>query len=88
MDESAKRQMRIMKERRTELGFRQEDVAAEVGISLQHYQNFESGRRKIANCSTLLGLRICAALELDPYELVFENGHDFIKKVKEKMKRS
>ena len=85
MDESAKRQMRIMKERRTELGFRQE-VAAEVGISLQHYQNFESGRRKIANCSTLLGLRICAALELDPYELVFENGHDFIKKVKEKMK--
>ena len=86
MDESAKRQMRIMKERRTELGFRQEDVAAEVGISLQHYQNFESGRREIANCSTLLGLRICAALELDPYELVFENGHDFIKKVKEKMK--
>ena len=86
MDESAKRQMRIMKERRTELGFRQEDVAAEVGISLQHYQNFESGRRKIANFSTLLGLRICAALELDPYELVFENGHDFIKKVKEKMK--
>lgn len=86
MDESAKRQMRIMKERRTELGFRQEDVAAEVGISLQHYQNFESGRRKIATCSTLLGLRICAALELDPYELVFENGHDFIKKVKEKLK--
>ena len=86
MDESTKRIMRILRERRKELGSRQEDVATEVGISLQHYQNFESGRRKIANCSTLLGLRICAALELDPYELVFENGHDFIKKVKEKLK--
>ena len=40
MDETTKRQMRIMKKRRTELGFRQEDVAEEAGISLQQYQNF------------------------------------------------
>ncbi len=83
MDESTKRIMRILRERRKELGFRQEDVATEVGISLQHYQNFESGRRKITTCSTIIGLRICAALELDPYELVFENGRYLIKGVRD-----
>jgi transcriptional regulator with XRE-family HTH domain len=86
MEDSTKRQMRILRERRKELGFRQQDVASEAGISLQQYQNFEHGRRKIANCSTLMGLRICAALELDPYELVFENGRDYVKRVKEGMK--
>lgn len=86
MDDTTKRQVTIMKKRRTELGFRQEDVAEEAGISLQQYQNFENGRRKIANCSTILGLRICAALELDPYELVFENGHDFIRRIRDSMK--
>ena len=32
MDDSTKRQMKIMKKRRAELGFRQEDVAEEAGI--------------------------------------------------------
>lgn len=86
MDESTKRQMRIMKKRREELGFRQGDVAEEAGITLQQYQNFEYGKRKIANCSTILALRICAALELDPYELVFENGRDFTKRIREGLK--
>lgn len=86
MDESTKRQVTIMKKRRTELGFRQIDVAQEAGLSLQQYQNFEHGRRKIANCSTILALRICAALELDPYELVFENGRDFVKRIRDGVK--
>jgi len=86
MDQMTKRQVAIMKRRRDELGFRQGDVAEEAGISVQQYQNFESGRRKIANCSTILALRICAALELDPYEIVFENGRDFIKRIREGMK--
>jgi hypothetical protein len=30
----------------------------------------------ISGASTKIGLRICAALELDPYETVFENGKD------------
>lgn len=86
MDENTKRQMQIMKKRREELGFRQGDVAEEAGITLQQYQNFEYGKRKIANCSTILALRICAALELDPYELVFENGRDFIKRIRDGIK--
>ena len=86
MDESLKRQVRIMKKRREEMGFTQTDVAEEAGITLQQYQNFEYGKRKIANSSTILALRICAALELDPYELVFENGRDFIKRIRDGVK--
>ena len=86
MDEITKRQVTIMKKRRSEMGFTQGDIAEEAGITLQQYQNFEYGRRKIANCSTILALRICAALELDPYELVFENGRDFIKRIRDGIK--
>lgn len=86
MDEITKRQVMIMKKRRTEMGFTQTDVAEETGISLQQYQNFEYGKRKIANCSTIMALRICAALELDPYELVFENGRDYIKRIRDGLK--
>ncbi len=86
MDEITKRQVMIMKKRRTEMGYTQTDVAEEAGISLQQYQNFEYGKRKIANCSTIMALRICAALELDPYELVFENGRDFIKRIRDGLK--
>ncbi len=86
MDEITKRQVTIMKKRRKEMGFTQGDIAEEAGITLQQYQNFEYGRRKIANCSTILALRIYAALELDPYELVFENGRDFIKRIRDGLK--
>ena len=86
MDEITKRQVMIMKKRRTEMGYTQTDVAEEAGISLQQYQNFEYGKRKIANCSTIMALRICAALELDPYELVFENGRDYIKRIRDSLK--
>ena len=86
MDESLKRQVRIMKKRREEMGFTQTDVAEEAGITLQQYQNFEYSKRKIANSSTILALRICASLELDPYELVFENRRDFIKRIRDGIK--
>ena len=86
MDEITKRQVTIMKKRRKEMGFTQGDIAEEAGITLQQYQNFDYGRRKIANCSTILALRICAALELDLYELVFENGRDFIKRIRDGLK--
>ena len=76
MDDSTKRKMRIMKTRRKELGLRQKDVAEKACITLQQYQNFESGRRRSTNCSAIIALRICVALELDPYDLIFESGRD------------
>ena len=61
----------ILKERRKEMELTQSEVAHEVGIDLQSYQKFESGKRKLENCSMRIGLQVCAALELDPYELLF-----------------
>ena len=61
----------ILKERRRELGLTQIEVAMESGIELQQYQRFEKGIRPFETCSFKIGLRVCAALELDPYDLLF-----------------
>ena len=61
---------RILKERRKELGLTQTQVAMESGIELQQYQRFEKGIRPFENCSLKIGLRVCAALELNPYDLI------------------
>ena len=66
----------ILGQRREELNMTQKQIAAEIGISLQQYQRFEYGYRDVSAASAKLVLRICAALELDPYELIFENGID------------
>ena len=75
------REALILKKRRKELGLTQTDVADAIGVQLQQYQMFEYGTRKVSTSSMILGLRLCAALELDPYELVFEKESDWVKKV-------
>ncbi|MBR3383290.1 MAG: helix-turn-helix transcriptional regulator [Clostridia bacterium] len=60
----------IIRERRIELGLTQEQAAMELGISLQQYQRYEYGERKFSNCPMRIGLRICALLELDPFEII------------------
>ena len=82
MDKSAEREARILKKRRKELGLSQMEVALNAGLKLQQYQNFEYGSRKLSNSSCILALRICAVLELDPFELVFENSKDWVKKIR------
>lgn len=76
------REAMILKARRIELGLSQTDVALNSGISIQQYQKFEYGDRKLSNSSMVLGLRICAVLELDPYEFAFENEKDWMKKIR------
>ena len=75
------REALILKKRRKELGMTQSDVADAIGVQLQQYQMFEYGTRKVSTSSMILGLRLCAALELKPYELVFEKESDWVKKV-------
>ena len=75
------REAMILKKRRKELGLTQTEVADAIGIQLQQYQMFEYGTRKVSTSSMILGLRLCAALELAPYELVFEKESDWVKKV-------
>ena len=66
----------ILRERRMELNMTQADVAAEVGCEVQNYQRYEYGESKLSNATMRCGLRICAVLELDPYEVVFQNAED------------
>ena len=75
------REALILKKRRKELGLTQTDVADAIGVQLQQYQMFEYGTRKVSTSSMILGLRLCASLELEPYELVFEKESDWVKKV-------
>ena len=75
------REAMILKKRRKELWLTQTEVADAIGIQLQQYQMFEYGTRKVSTSSMILGLRLCAALELKPYELVFEKESDWVKKV-------
>ena len=75
------REAMILKKRRKDLGLTQSEVAEAIGIQLQQYQMFEYGTRKVSTSSMILGLRLCAVLELNPYELVFEKESDWVKKV-------
>ena len=75
------REALILKKRRKELGLTQTEIAEAIGVQLQHYQMFEYGTRKVSTSSMILGLRLCAALELEPYELVVEKESDWVKKV-------
>ena len=61
----------MLRDRRLELGMTQEEVALELSMSLHQYQRYEYGQHKLANSRMNVGLRICAALELNPYEAVF-----------------
>ncbi len=82
MNKKIGREAMILKKRRKEMGMTQTDVAGQVGIQLQQYQLYEYGKRKVSSSSMLLGLRLCAVLELDPYELIFEKSTDWVKKVR------
>ena len=81
MSKKLGRESLILRNRRKELGMTQSEVADQIGVQLQQYQLFEYGKRKVSSSSMILGLRLCAVLELEPYELVFEESADWIKKV-------
>ena len=70
------REAKILRDRRKELDISQQALATEVGLEVRQYQRFEYGQQLISHANMKLGLRLCAALELDPFELVFEDGVD------------
>ena len=64
------REATIVREQRMFLGIKQQEMADELGISLQMDQRYEYGERDIRKMSMDLGLRMCYMLEIDPFELV------------------
>ena len=60
----------IIRDRRLKLGLTQEQVASALSLNLRAYQRYENGDFKLSNSRMKTGLRICAVLKLDPYEVV------------------
>lgn len=65
--EDYRKQIRI---RRQELGLTQKEVEELLGMGIGSYQRIERGRRSVHKMSFEAGLRLCAILDIDPYELL------------------
>ena len=63
-------QTEILRSARLRLGYSQQDVARELGVHIRQYQRFEYGERNLATCSMKIGLRLCAILQIDPYDVI------------------
>lgn len=74
MNGKYKKEAEILRNRRIELGLTQMETAIRAGIVLQQYQRFEYGHQKLSNANMMLALRVCTALELDPYCFVNDSG--------------
>ena len=68
----------ILKKRRIELGFSQQEIASVLGMHIRQYQRFEYGEQSLSSCSMKTGLWICAILKLDPYEVVFNDDRNSV----------
>ena len=59
-----------IRKRRQELGLTQKEVEELLGMGIGSYQRIERGRRSVHKMSFKAGLRLCAILDIDPYELL------------------
>ena len=60
----------ILHDRRKQLGMTQKEVADMAGVHIKQYQRLEAEERSLAGCGMKIGLGVCAALLLDPYDLI------------------
>ncbi len=52
------------------------EVALELEMHVRQYQRYENGELSLATCAMKTGLRLCALLKIDPYEIIFPTGLD------------
>lgn len=55
---------------RLQRGYTQQEAAEKAGISVKAYQRLENGERDIRHAAMRTGVGLCAALGLDPVELI------------------
>lgn len=65
--EYAEQSHHILRNRRDEMKFTQQQVADKAEILLRQYQRLESGERDITGASARIMLSVCEVLKLDPY---------------------
>ena len=63
-------QTEILRSARLRLSYSQQDVARELGVHIRQYQRFEYGECSLATCSKKIGLKLCAILQIDPYDVI------------------
>ena len=61
-------QAQLLRDRRTELGFTQEQVADMSGIKLRQYKRIENGTMSITECTGTAMMKAFVALRIDPFE--------------------
>lgn len=71
MNRRVTRETEILRQARYRLGYSQQQVATIAGLQIRQYQRFEYGETEIYRINMRSGLLLCAALELDPVELIF-----------------
>lgn len=63
----------ILRSKRIELGWTQEEAASRIEVDTRQYQRYEYGVHDLANCPMRIGLRVCAVFDLDPFEVIIGN---------------
>ena len=70
MNEETKERADVIRSARLRKGYSQMQAAVIAGVSLKTYQRLETGERDILKASMATGMRICAALGIDPGRLI------------------
>jgi len=74
----------ILKKRREELGYTQQQIADIASMDIRLYQRYESGERKISRASFRIGVAIADVLKLDVHELVYNpTAAEYLREEKE-----
>ena len=71
MNRHIAKESEMIRQARFRLRYSQQQVATMVGIQVRQYQRLEYGESDIRRIGIRAGLALCAALHLDPVELVF-----------------
>lgn len=64
----------VLQRRREQLGMTQQQVAEMANMPLRQYQRIEQGQSDLRSSKMEQGLAICAALLLDPYQMICPNA--------------
>ena len=71
MNRHITRESEMIRQARLRMGYSQQHVATMLGMQIRQYQRLEYGEREIYRVGFRAGLALCAALHLDPVDLVF-----------------
>ena len=76
LQNTAKTEQTIFRDKRTELCLTQRQVAKRAGITIQQYQKFEGGQRSLMTASFAVACSVLKALSIDISDYYDHVKHD------------